>query len=50
LTQSAVYSNDSNRYDNVYGAVIMAQPLQEFAGSFNEYRTKANQLEQLVHL
>ena len=31
-------NNNDNKHDNVYGAVIMAEPLQEFTRSFDECR------------
>jgi len=31
-------NNNNNNEDNVYGAVIMAEPLREFTGSFDECR------------
>ena len=33
---SSSYGDNNNR-DDIYGAVIMAKPLREFTGSFDEY-------------
>jgi len=33
--------NNNNNQDDIYGAVIMAKPLREFPGSFDECRLSA---------